>query len=235
MLLCEGQNPTVNFNIINNFLQIRNQLLAIFDVEGVLYDAEYLPILAEKLNKEAEIWEITKKGIQGVINWEEGLKTRVEALKGLDYNTCKEVADGLPIMTGAKKACQVLKSAGWKLMAISGGFTIMTDRLKTELDLDYIFSNELIFKDGKLDGLKLHVDSDKSKSAKIKIAEWNEKKEDITCVVDGANDVKLFDISGLGIAYRAQDVVKDLATTTLEEKDLSKILDIINKHYKLEL
>jgi phosphoserine phosphatase len=216
-------------------LQIRNQLLAIFDVEGVLYDGEYLPILAEKLNKEAEIWEITKKGIQGVINWEDGLKTRVNALKGLDYSTCKEVADALPIMTGAKKACHVLKSAGWKLMAISGGFTIMTDRLKKELDLDYIFSNELIFKDGKLDGLKLHVDSDKSKSAKIKIAEWNEKKENITCVVDGANDVKLFDISGLGIAYRAQDVVKDLATTTLEEKDLSKILDIINKHYKLEL
>jgi phosphoserine phosphatase len=216
-------------------LQIRNQLLAIFDVEGVLYDGEYLPILAEKLNKEAEIWEITKKGIQGVINWEDGLKTRVNALKGLDYSTCKEVADALPIMTGAKKACQVLKSAGWKLMAISGGFTIMTDRLKKELDLDYIFANELIFKDGKLDGLKLHVDSDKSKSAKIKIAEWNEKKENITCVVDGANDVKLFDISGLGIAYRAQDVVKDLATTTLEEKDLSKILDIINKHYKLEL
>ncbi len=216
-------------------MQIRNQLLAIFDVEGVLYDGEYLPILAEKLNKESEIWEITKKGIQGVINWEDGLKTRVNALKGLDYSTCKEVADALPIMTGAKKACHVLKSAGWKLMAISGGFTIMTDRLKKELDLDYIFSNELIFKDGKLDGLKLHVDSDKSKSAKIKIAEWNEKKENITCVVDGANDVKLFDISGLGIAYRAQDVVKDLATTTLEEKDLSKILDIINKHYKLEL
>ena len=55
------------------------------------------------------------------------------------------------------------------------------------------------------------------------------------CVVDGANDVKLFDICGLGIAYRAQDLVKDLATTTLEEKDLSKIIDIINKHYKLEL
>tara|TARA_B110000116_G_scaffold25633_1_gene19621 strand:+ start:146 stop:349 length:204 start_codon:yes stop_codon:yes gene_type:complete len=61
------------------------------------------------------------------------------------------------------------------------------------------------------------------------------KKEDIVCVVDGANDIKLFDVSGLGIAYRAQDLVKDLATTTLEEKDLSKILDIINKHFKLEL
>jgi phosphoserine phosphatase len=216
-------------------LQIRNQLLVIFDVEGVLYDEEYLPLLSEKLDKEEEIWEITKQGIQGKINWEEGLRTRVAALKGLDEKTCQEVANSLPIMTGAKEACRILKAAGWKLMAISGGFTLMMDRLQKELGLDYVFSNELIFKDGKLDGVKIDVDSDKAKSAKIKIAEWGEKKEDIVCVVDGANDVKLFDICGLNIAYRAQDLVKDLATTILEEKDLSKILDIINQHFKLKL
>jgi len=216
-------------------LQIRNQLLVIFDVEGVLYDEEYLPLLSEKLNKEDEIWAITKQGIQGKINWEEGLRTRVAALKGLDEKTCQDVADSLPIMTGAKESCRVLKAAGWKLMAISGGFTLMMNRLQKELELDYVYSNELIFKDGKLDGVKIDVDSDKSKSAKIKIAEWGEKKEDIVCVVDGANDVKLFDICGLNIAYRAQDLVKDLATTILEEKDLSKILDIINQHFKLEL
>ena len=207
----------------------------IFDVEGVLYDEEFLPLLSEKLNKEDEIWAITKQGIQGKINWEEGLKTRVNALKGLDKKICQEVADSLPIMTGAKEACRVLKAAGWRLMAISGGFTLMMDRLQKELELDYVYSNELIFKDGKLDSVKIDIDSDKSKSAKIKIAEWGEKKEDIVCVVDGANDVKLFEICGLNIAYRAQDLVKDLATTILEEKDLSKILDIINKHYKLEL
>ena len=216
-------------------MQIRNQLLVIFDVEGVLYDEEYLPLLAEKLDKEEEIWEITKQGIQGKINWEEGLRTRVAALKGLDEKTCQEVANSLPIMTGAKEACRVLKSAGWKLMAVSGGFTLMMDRLQKELGLDYVFSNELLFKDGKLDGVKIDVDSDKAKSARIKIAEWGEKKEDIVCVVDGANDVKLFDICGLNIAYRAQDLVKDLATTILEEKDLSKILDIINQHFKLKL
>jgi len=216
-------------------LEIRNQLLIIFDVEGVLYDAEYLPILAEKLGKENEIWEITKKGIQGAINWEEGLQTRIEALKGLDYDTCQSIADDLPIMTGAKEACRVLKAAGWKLMAVSGGFTIMTSRLQKELGLDYVFANELLFKDGKLDGVKISVDSNKAKSAKIKIAEWKEDKENITCVVDGANDIKLFDVCELNIAFRAQDLVKDLATTTLEEKDLLKILDIINKHYKLEL
>ena len=210
-------------------------MLAIFDVEGVLYDAEYLPVLAEKINREKEIWEITKQGIHGKINWEDGLRKRVNLLKGLDIETCKEVADSLPMMTGAKVACQTLKSAGWKIMAVSGGFTIMTDRLKKELELDHIFSNELLFKDGKLDGVAINVDSDKSKSSMIKIEEWNEKRDEIVAIVDGANDIKLFDICGLGIAYRAQDIVKDLATKTLEEKDLSKIIPIINSHYNLQL
>ena len=206
-------------------------MLAIFDVEGVLLDAEFLPILAEKVNKQDEIWEITRKGIEGVINWEEGLKKRIELLRGIDFDTCKEVSDSLKIMTGAKEACKTLKSAGWKIMAVSGGFTIMTDRLKQELDLDYVYSNELLFKDGKLDGVKINVDSDKAKSAIVKIREWKEDKQNIVVIVDGANDVKLFGICGLGVAFRAQDVVKDLATVTLEEKDLSKLIDIINKHY----
>ncbi len=210
-------------------------MLVIFDVEGVLFDAEYLPLLAEKFNKEKEIWEITKKGIQGEINWEDGLKTRVDMLRGLDLKTCKEVADSLPIMTGAKEACRALKEAGWKLMAVSGGFSIMTDRLEEELGLHYVFSNQLKFINGKLDGVEIIVDSDKAKSARIKIQEWGVKKEDIVVVVDGANDIKLFDICGLGIGYRAQDLVKDLATVTLEEKNLAKIIDIINQHYHLKL
>jgi phosphoserine phosphatase len=210
-------------------------MLAIFDVEGVLLDAEFLPILAEKINKQDEIWEITRKGIEGIINWEEGLKKRIDLLKGINYETCTEVANSLRIMTGAREACYALKAAGWKLMAVSGGFTIMTDRLQEELGLDYVFSNDLIFKNGTLDGVVINVDSDKAKSAILKIREWKEKKEDIVVVVDGANDVKLFDICGLGVAFRAQDVVKDLATVTLEEKDLSKLIDIINTHYGLKI
>jgi len=210
-------------------------LLAIFDVEGVLYDAEYLPILAEKVNKEKEIWEITKKGIEGKIDWVNGLKERVHLLNGIDRSTCIQVANSLPIMTGAKEACSVLKNAGWKLMAVSGGFTIITDRLKKELDLDFVYSNELVFKDDKLDDVIVNVDADKAKAATIKIREWNEKKENIIAVVDGANDIKLFDITGFGIAFRAQDLVKDLATVTLDEKDLSKIVGLINSHYNLEL
>ena len=120
-------------------------------------------------------------------------------------------------------------------MAVSGGFSIMTDRLEEELGLDHVFSNKLKFINGKLDGVEIIVDSDKAKSARIKIQEWGVKKEDIVVVVDGANDIKLFDICGLGIGYRAQDLVKDLATVTLEEKNLGKIIDIINQHYHLKL
>jgi phosphoserine phosphatase len=210
-------------------------MLAIFDVEGVLLDAEFLPILAEKINKQDEIWAITRQGIEGKMNWEEGLKRRIELLRGIDYQTCKEVADSLKIMIGAKEACRALKAAGWKIMAISGGFTIMTDRLKDELELDFVFSNKLIFKDGKLDGVTIDVDSDKAKSAIIKINEWKEEKKNIVVTVDGANDIKLFNICGLGVAFRAQDMVKELATVTLEEKDLSKLIDLINKHYGLKI
>ena len=210
-------------------------MLAIFDVEGVLYDAEYLPLLAEQVNKENKIWEITKKGIEGKIDWGDGLKERVHLLRGIEYDRCVEVANSLPVMTGAKEACTTLKNAGWKLMAVSGGFTIITDRLKKELCLDFVYSNELVFKDGKLDDVIVNVDADKAKSAIIKINEWNVKKEDITVVVDCANDVKLFDITVFGIAFRAQDLVKDLATVTLDEKDLSKIVGLINSHYNLKL
>ena len=99
-------------------------MLAIFDVEGVLYDAEYLPLLAERVNKENKIWEITKKGIEGKIDWVQGLKERVHLLRGIDYDTCIDVANSMPIMTGAKEACNALKSAGWKIMAVSGGLRL---------------------------------------------------------------------------------------------------------------
>lgn len=204
-------------------------MLVIFDVEGVLYDAEYLPILAEHINKESEIWDITKKGIQGVINWEDGLRARVDALRGMDYDICKSVADSLPIMTGARKACRVFKERGWYTAAVSGGFTLMTDRLQHELNLDFVASNKLLFNDGRLEGVNILVDSNKSKSIWPKIVEWGQKRQDIVAIADGANDLKLFDIAGTSIAFRAQDVVKDKATAILEEKDLSLAIPIIDK------
>lgn len=208
-------------------------MLIIFDVEGVLLNAEYLPILAQKFGpeKEKEIWDITKQGIRGEIKWEEGLRNRVNALRGISFEDAFEIGENLEIMPGAKELCDALKRAGWKMIAVSGGFTIITDRLKTELQLDKIYSNELIFKDGKLYDVIVNVTSDKAKAVKNIIAEWRMKKEDIVVVVDGANDSKLFDIAGYTVGFCPVDIVRQKADVVIERRDLSLLLSLLEKKF----
>ena len=206
-------------------------MLVIFDVEGVLYDAEYLPLLAKLVNKEEEIMDITLKGIKGEIPWEEGLLRRVDKLRGIKYEDAIKIAREMPLMNGAKEACQKLKRAGWRLIAVSGGFTIMMDKLKEELGLDYIASNELIFNDGVLTGVDIMVNSNKANAIAKVIREWGEDKEHIVSVVDGANDLKLFEIAGLKIAFNAHEVVTSKADVIIDEKDLRLLLPAIEQHY----
>ena len=208
-------------------------MLIIFDVEGVLLNAEYLPILAQVFgpSKEKEIWDITKQGIRGDIDWEEGLRKRVKALKGIKFDDAKQIGENLEIMPGAKDLCSALKDAGWKMIAISGGFTIITDRLKKELGLDLIFSNNLIFKNGILDGLDLKVTSDKSLLVRPLIKQLGIKKEEIVVVVDGVNDIKLFDIAGYTVGFCPVELVKNKADDVIELRNLSLLKNLLEKRF----
>jgi phosphoserine phosphatase len=134
-------------------------------------------------------------------------------------------------MPGAMILCNALKKAGWKMIAVSGGFTLITDRLKEELFLDKIFSNELVFKDGKLDDVIINVTSDKSKAVANIIKEWAIRKEDIVVVVDGANDLKLFDIAGFTVGFCPVDVVKERADAIIEIRDLTLLLNLLEKKF----
>ena len=208
-------------------------MLIIFDVEGVLLNAEYLPVLAQKFGpqKEKEIWDITKQGIRGDIDWEDGLCKRVNALRGIPYEDALSIGENLEIMPGAKVLCNALRNAGWKMIAVSGGFTIITDRLKKELLLDKIYSNELVFKDGKLEEVIISVTSDKSKAVNEIIKEWGIRKEDIVVVVDGANDLKLFEIAGFTVGFCPVDIVKARADAIIEIRDLTLLLNLLEKKY----
>ncbi len=208
-------------------------MLIIFDVEGVLLNAEYLPILAQVLgpSKEKEIWDITKQGIRGDIDWEKGLRKRVNALKGIKFDDAKLIAENLEIMPGAKDLCLALKDAGWKMIAVSGGFTLITERLKKELGLDLIFSNVLIFKNGLLDDLDLKVTSDKSVVVRPIIKQWGLKKEEIVVVVDGANDLKLFDIAGYTVGFCPVELVKNKADDVVELRNLSLLKHLLEKRF----
>jgi phosphoserine phosphatase len=208
-------------------------MLAIFDVEGVLLNAEYLPVLSQLMGpeKEEEIWRITKQGIRGEINWEEGLRKRVSALKGTSFEDAKRIGENLEIMPGAKELCSSLKRAGWRMIAVSGGFSIITDRLKAELGLDRIFCNELIFENGKLAGLKMNVTSDKAAAVIPSIKEWRIRRSDTVVVVDGANDLSLFDVAGYTIGFCPVEKVKEKADTVLEIRDLSLLLHLLEKKF----
>jgi len=208
-------------------------MLIIFDVEGVLLNAEYLPILAQVFgpSKEKEIWDITIKGINGEINWEEGLRKRVRALRGIDYNRAFEIAQSLEIMPGAKQLCSFLKRADWKLVAVSGGFTIITDRLIKELSLDKIFSNQLIFKNNKLDDVIISVTSDKSLAVKSLIDKNSFSKDDIIVVVDGANDLKLFNLSSFNVGFCPVDIVRKKADVVIERKNLADLIPIFMEKF----
>lgn len=205
----------------------------IFDVEGVLLNAEYLPVLSQLMGpeKEEEIWRITKQGIRGEINWEEGLRRRVSALKGVSLEDATRIAENLEIMPGAKELCSSLKRAGWRMIAVSGGFSIITDRLKGVLGLDKIFCNELIFENGKLVDLKMNVTSDKAAAVMPTIKDWRVNRSDTVVVVDGANDLSLFDIAGYTVGFCPVEKVKERSDAVLEIRDLSLLLNLLEKKF----
>jgi phosphoserine phosphatase len=208
-------------------------MLVIFDVEGVLLNAEYLPVLSQLMGpeKEEEIWRITKQGIRGEINWEEGLRRRVSALKGISLEDATRIAESLEIMPGAKELCSSLKRAGWRMIAVSGGFSIITDRLKGDLGLDKIFCNELIFENGKLVDLKMNVTSDKAAAVMPAIKDWRVNRSDTVVVVDGANDLSLFDIAGYTVGFCPVEKVKERSDAVLEIRDLSLLLNLLEKKF----
>ena len=208
-------------------------MLAIFDTEGVLIDGEFLPELAKVVGKEEEIWKITKKGISGEIEWEKGLIERINELKGVSYDDCKRVSDDMPIMEGAKETFDELRRLGFKTLTVSGGPDILIDRIKEELQIDYAFSNKLIFGDEKLQGVDVIVGSDKTIPIKDTIKMMNKQKEDIVITVDGANDIKLFDVAGLRISFNGTELINEKSDSIVNKKDLREIIPIIKEKFNL--
>lgn len=206
--------------------------VAIFDVEGVLVDGEFLPSLAKLVGKEREVEEITLKGIRGEIIWEDGLKKRLELVKGIEYEKCVHVANSLPLMQGAKEMARRLRSLGYIMIGVSGGFSILAERVKEELRLDHVFSNQLVFHDNKLIGYGLLVSSNKTKILETALGDMLYEAKKVA-VVDGANDLDLFGIADLRIAFNAQPPVKVRADVVVDKKDLGLVAKIIEDNGRI--
>lgn len=205
----------------------RNRRLICFDMDSTLIKTEVIDELAERAGVGEQVRAITDSAMRGEIDFDESFKERVALLKGLDESVMKEIAENLPIMEGADRLMSTLKKCGYKIAILSGGFTYFGHFLKERFGIDYVYANDLEIVDGKLTGK--HVGDIVNGQRKAHLLRYLAEKENIDlrqviAVGDGANDLPMLNIAGLGIAFHAKAKVKENAKQALSTIGLDGVL-----------
>ncbi len=205
----------------------RNRRLICFDMDSTLIKTEVIDELADRAGVGEEVRAITEAAMRGEIDFNESFKKRVSLLKGLDESVMTEIAENLPIMDGADRLMHILKKCGYKIAILSGGFNFFGNYLKKRFGVDYLYANELEIKDGKLTGKHLGDIVDGNRKAELlKFLAQVEKIEldQVIAVGDGANDLPMLNIAGLGIAFHAKPKVKENARQSISSIGLDGVL-----------
>lgn len=205
----------------------RNRRLICFDMDSTLIKTEVIDELADRAGVGEQVRAITESAMRGEIDFSESFKQRVALLKGLDESVMKEIADNLPIMDGADRLISILKKIGFKVAILSGGFTYFGNALKKRFDVDYVYANELEIIDGKLTGNHLgDIVDGKRKAELLRLISQVEKieLEQVIAVGDGANDLPMLNLAGLGIAFHAKPKVKENAQQSISTIGLDGVL-----------
>jgi phosphoserine phosphatase len=204
--------------------------LAVFDFDSTLMDGETIDFFAKELGLEEEVAAITEQAMQGELDFFESLITRVNLLKGLEYEKVEKIGKELPLMPGAMEIIPALKERGYKVVCFSGGFRVGTSPAKEKLGLDADFANILHEKDGVLTGLvggDMMFDHSKGDLIQRLQNLLGVTREDTLVVGDGANDRSMFKHADTRVAFCAKEILKKEANIIIDEKDLTKILDHI--------
>lgn len=230
-LVQAAEDLEVDIAFQEDTLYRRNRRLICFDMDSTLIETEVIDELAHAAGVGEQVAAITEAAMRGELDFQDSFRQRMALLKGLDESVLADIAARLPVTEGAERLIRHVKALGYKTAILSGGFSYFGEYLQQRLGIDYVYANTLTFDDqGKLTGEVSGTIVDGERKAELlqTIARnENISLEQVIAVGDGANDLPMLNVAGLGIAFRAKPIVQKNAKQALSTLGLDGILYLL--------
>ncbi|MBR6346482.1 MAG: phosphoserine phosphatase SerB [Bacteroidales bacterium] len=227
-LMSLSEETGMDFSFQKDDMYRRMRRLICFDMDSTLIQTECIDELARRHGVGDKVAAITERAMRGEIDFKESFTERVALLKGLDISVMQDIAEHLPITEGTDRLMSILKTCGYKIAILSGGFTFFGEYLQRRYGIDYVYANELeVGEDGRLTGRYVgEIVDGRRKADLLKLIAQTEKVNlaQTIAVGDGANDLPMLMESGLGIAFHAKPRVKKTARQSLSTIGLDGVL-----------
>ena len=223
-------HPNMDIAIQREGIGRRAKRLIVLDVDSTIIGDEVIDLLAAEAGCLAEVQQITADAMEGALDFESSLRTRVRLLAGLDEDAVARAHSNLRYTPGTRTFVRTLQRLGYTVAIVSGGFTVFTDRIAEDLRLHHAYANVLEFVDGKLTGELVGPIVDRERKAALLreiAATDNVPLSQTVAVGDGANDLDMLSEAGLGIAFNAKPIVSEAADTALSVPYLDAILFVL--------
>jgi phosphoserine phosphatase len=207
-----------------------SKFLVVFDVDSTLIQDEVIELLAEVAGRRAEVAAVTERAMAGDLDFAQSLRERVLTLKGLPESVFADVFARIQPTDGVQELIHAIHAADGLVAAVSGGFTQVLTPLAAKLGLDFARANDLEIIDGKLTGFVSGQIVDRQVKADS-LVEWATaagiSKKSTIAVGDGANDLAMMQVAGLGVAFNAKPIVQAQANIVIGKQDLRELIPVL--------
>ncbi|MEP6797818.1 MAG: phosphoserine phosphatase SerB, partial [Lapillicoccus sp.] len=229
-LALEAVVQGVDIAVSASGLARRGRRLVVMDVDSTLIQQEVIEMLAAHAGREAEVRAVTERAMRGELDFSESLRERVRALAGLDAAVLQQVRDAVVLTPGARTLVRTLKRLGFTVALVSGGFIEIVGEIAKDLHIDHAEANRLEIIDGRLTGRVLGDIVDRAGKARALIRFADEAGLPLSRTVaigDGANDLDMLEVAGLGVAFNAKPLVREQAHTAVNVPYLDSVLYLL--------